>query len=176
MLIKSHIRRLPVDVYRIAKRYKIAVCKNSDIRILGPGERGISISHSGKWTVVYDDRPSKYETNYIIACEIGKILLGYQVQLASGHDRIIVANVTSAADNFARELLMPGVVLWGTGLHTPSQIKQYCNVPLEIATMQAEEMITRYKRDDFGDAIRERQVFSRFAKFMIKECKKMKEK
>lgn len=181
-LLKSGISSLPVDLGQIARVYGIKVILYSDVHLehFFPGDALSGdgfILHKGlkKQIFLNDKIHSRPRRRFTLAHELGHGILNHT--LCELHFRNSETNSQTdmqelEANIFARDILMPAVVLAALGVHTPEEIMELCDVSRQSAEIRSARMKELYQRGSFCRHSLEQQVLSNFEKF-IENYKKM---
>jgi Zn-dependent peptidase ImmA (M78 family) len=184
VILDCELSELPIDLKSVTKTLDIRVMSYDDgKKIISPlinCERllktdGFSIVINNIKAIYYNDGiHSIGQRRFTIAHEIGHLVLGHNTQgnikfryslfnsenAGTAHPCEIVANV------FARNLLMPTVILKEIGLHTPREIMQACNVSYRSASVCAKRMRVLCKHNEWKTTPLEMKIRNRFMPFI----------
>lgn len=156
-----------MNVLKIAKINGIKVIKNCKVNILEKNELGVAVFTRGQWYIVYDETQSVAVKRFVIAHELGHILLGHPLREGLyGNSFSAKKGAEKEADSFAVRLLCPACVLWKTGKVTAKEIATACGVPEDIAQKRAKRMKTLLERNAFLTHKLERQVYEGFRDYI----------
>ena len=148
----------------------VRVVKEKDVRVLAEREHGRTFcDNEGNWTIVYRDSCSAEKARYIIAHELGHILLGHRLSLDKYIGRRSFCKKPPAekqADMFAVRLLCPACVIWGLGLSSPQEIAEYCRVEMWIAEQRFERMKILNTRGKYLTDPVERELYEKYSKYI----------
>ena len=170
-LIDYQICTLPVQLSKICSTAGIQVIKNRAVRMLQPGESGLSILQNDIWYIIYDDTDTPQRVRFTIAHELGHIFLGHDMLYGyhTRRDNIAKPAAEIEADMYAARLLAPACVLWALGAETPEDIARICNISMSAAYYRAERLAVLRSRGKFLSSPLERQVYEQFRGFVGKE-------
>lgn len=190
VLIDNDIREFPVSLSRIAKNNGIKIVKDSEAKMLGNGESGISVLENGQWYIIYNDTENPGRRRFTITHELGHIFLGHhsvtqnakcRVQSTERdnpstetavplplHKRGNRSQEEKDADSFAVRLLAPACVLWGLNIHTAEEIQKVCGLSRAASEHRAKRMEVLCERNKFLTSPLERQVYENFKEYMEK--------
>ena len=154
----------------MAKRMDVRIVKEKDAKILYEKECGRSFCDTdGKWTIVYRESCSVEYARYVIAHELGHILLGHRLTL----DKYIGKRsfcgkpfTEKQADMFAVRLLCPACVIWELELSSPQEIAEYCRVEMRVAEQRFERMKILNKRGKYLTDPTERELYEKYRKYI----------
>ena len=110
LLSDYSISTLPIDVFLLAGKMSIKICKYSEfvvderIKIISASQDGMScyVADSRSYLILYNDEMDSNRIRFTIAHEIGHIVLGHESSCEE---------TESEADYFARNLLVPMGIL-----------------------------------------------------------------
>ena len=110
LLSDYSISTLPIDVFLLAGKMSIKICKYSEfvvderIKIISASQDGMScyVADSMSYLILYNDEMDSNRIRFTIAHEIGHIVLGHESSCEE---------TESEADYFARNLLVPMGIL-----------------------------------------------------------------
>lgn len=170
-LIDSGVCELPVNLKKVACTYEIEVYsyKAAVSRGLMSWEEAEGSSFSklieGKRYIFVSNIQSDGEVRIYIACEIGHFVLGHKIYRKPRIKNKFGKNDYEAYI-FARDLLMPAVVLYGLKVSSADAIEKLCNVTHELAQKRAVRMSELSDRKQFNVHPAERMVSEQFEKFI----------
>ena len=168
--------RLPVDVMKIAQKCKIHTVKDSVAHAL-QGEYGRIYYKNQKWMIVYDDTHPRTIKRYIIAHELGHMLLAHNItkmRYTAKGNSFRSKPSEDHANSFADRLLCPMCVIWAAEMNTPEEIAEYCDVDMELAKRRHARMEVLRKRGKFLTSPDEKELFNLFLPY-INEIREKKE-
>ncbi len=165
ILKNENVSTIPVPVVDICT--KLGVCvKNFDPK---HGEKGMVINLFGKPHIFVDRKLSIPEKRYIIAHELGHLLLGHMKDFnmlmyydykPKKHD------LEDDASSFATRLLSPACVINSCNCQTWQGIERLCGIPESIAKIRITRLRTLRNRNKFLSSNLEKEVFSNFESFI----------
>ena len=176
VFIDHHEGRLPINVMKIAKNVDLRIVKDSEAHVL-QGEYGRIYHKNRKWMVVYDDTHPREIKRYIIAHELGHMLLSHNLVKIKysirGKDAFNPKPSEDHANSFADRLLCPSCVIWAAEMRSAEEIAKYCDVDMALATRRHKRMTALYKRNKFLTSPDERELFNHFLPYIneIRESK-----
>ena len=174
VFVDLHEGRLPIDVMQIARNVGIRVIKDSDAHVLC-GEYGRIYFKNKKWVVVYDDTHPREIKRYIIAHELGHMLLAHNVTKIkySIRGKFDPKPSEDHANSFADRILCPSCVIWATEMDSPEEIAKYCDVDMALATRRHKRMVALRKRNKFLTSPDEQKRFNHFLPYInsVRESK-----
>ena len=176
VLIECDIREFSINLAKIINHYKIYLVRYSESEYINnhslPNEDGFSRLIDGKSIIYYNDKKPIHRARFTLAHEIGHILLGH---LANGetlhrNTEYDVLDVREQQANvFARDLLMPAIVLHNLNIKSSEDIARICNVSMLSAEIRYERLLELEKRNMFNRHPLEKQVYKQFNEY-IKRC------
>lgn len=169
IFLDNHISSLPVDIVKIIQHYQITIIKNHEVCELKKDEMAVSLfeHNSNQWYIIYqNDTLSTADKRFLLAHELGHILLGHVSILGHPVRSNIKIREEKEADMFALRLLAPACVLAALNIHTAEQIMKLCNISKQSASIRAARMEELYKRDLFCKHPLEKQMLQQFEKFI----------
>lgn len=168
-LIDFNINSLPVTLSDITSKLNIKILNNSDVNALVTEEYGATIKFSNSCYIVVDDTYDVSVRRFVIAHELGHILLGHIATSNAKYCTIKNRNPQEQeADIFAICLLAPECVLQAIKAITSEQIAQRCNIPPTIAQACAGHMRAWEVQNKYYLHPLEWQVRQRFDNFINK--------
>jgi len=176
-LIECGINELPLDLTKIVKFYNIETMvysKSAYIETLNyeiQNGDGFSRIENGQKVIYFNGKKgSKARRRFTIAHELGHCLLGHDLNRQKYlNSEILSINDTIAeiqANIFARDILMPAVVLHYTGCIEYEDIIKLCDVPEISAKIREKRIKILEKRNKFSLSPLESQVFNNFTNFI----------
>ena len=176
-LIRCKIDSLPVNLMLIAKHYNIKVVKYSESKYVQelniPDTVGFSLYKPilRKHIIYYNDNvESNGRIRFTIAHELGHCLLGHNTKGHTNYRNSEIDNKDdpneTAANIFARDILMPATVLHSLGVNSPEQISRLCNVSMQSAEIRFKRLLELNARNMFNRHPLERQVYNQFKDYI----------
>lgn len=159
-LLKSDVRSLPVDVSQVATAHGVRVLRDSQAKLLVPGESGFTVCGDGNTYIIYNDKESYTRSTFTIAHELGHILLGH---LENGE---MIEGGECEANMFAIRLLTPACVLHELRCQSAADIARRCDVSLQAATFRAELLGKMEKSNRWYRESLEIQLYAQFEKYI----------
>ena len=173
VLIECDIREFSVNLAKIINHYGIYLIRYSESdyinRHSSPNEDGFSRLIDCKPVIYYNDKKPIYRARFTLAHEIGHILLGH---LANGetlhrNTEYDVLDVREQQANvFARDLLMPAIVLHNLNIKSSEDIARICNVSMLSAEIRYKRLTELNERNVFNRHPLERQVYRQFNEYI----------
>lgn len=175
VLIECDIREFSVNLAKIINHYGIYLIRYSESdyinRHSSPNEDGFSRLIDCKPVIYYNDKKPIYRARFTLAHEIGHILLGH---LANGetlhrNTEYDVLDVREQQANvFARDLLMPAIVLHNLNIKSSEDIARICNVSMLSAEIRYSRLLELEKRNMFNRHPLEKAVHKQFIDYIDK--------
>ncbi len=177
ILIKCKVNELPLNLTKIIKLHNIktkAYSKSNYIKTLSyeiqNGDGFSKIENERKVIYFNDKKGSKARRRFTIAHELGHCLLGH----LQSNDKTFYRNfetdvsdcIEQQANVFARDILMPAVVLHYTNNTNYKDIMKLCGVSSTSAKLREERMKILEARNKFCLSPLERQVYDNFKNFI----------
>ncbi len=179
VLIECQINKLPLNLMEIIKFYNIKIkyySQSNYIKTLNyeiqKGD-GFSRIENGQKIIYFNDKKgSKVRRRFTIAHELGHCLLGHlkdnnktfyrnsEIDLPNNSIEEMQANV------FARDILMPAIILHCTNCINYKDIMKLCNVSETSAKIREERMKILEQKSKFCLNNSEKQVFNNFVNFI----------
>ena len=166
MLIKCGISSLPVALDKVAALCGITITSFKKAKEEGliseramKGRVSVGIVNGRKTVFVNTDTEDKGSIRFSMAKGIGLWLL----RSGEAQDR---KAVEYEAGIFARDLLMPAVVLYGLGVKSADEIEKICAVSHRAAEIRAERMAELYDRRRFNTHLLEQKVWKLFEEYI----------
>ncbi len=179
VLIECGINKLPLDLTKIINFYNIETRSFSNsnyVKTLNFNVQngdGFSQIENGQKIIYFNDKKgAKVRRRFTIAHELGHCLLGHlkdnnktfyrnsEIDLPNNSIEEMQANV------FARDILMPAIILHCTNCINYKDIKKLCNVSETSAKIREERMKILEQKSKFCLNNSEKQVFNNFANFI----------
>ena len=182
VLMECKINYFPLDLMKIIKFYNIETkpYSNSDyIKTLNfdiQNGDGFSRIENGQKVIYFNDKKAiKARRRFTIAHELGHCLLGHDLSKTKYRNSETGSNddpiEEMQANVFARDILMPAVVLHYTNCIKYTDIMRLCDVSETSAQLREERMKVLEARNKFCTSPLEKQVYDNFSNF-IKAYKK----
>ena len=182
VLISCNINTLPVNLMIIAKHYRIKIVKYSESKYVQglniPDTDGFSIYRKvlRNHIIYYNDAvENKARIRFTIAHELGHCLLGHNI---NGHTHYRNSEIDdpsnpdeTAANVFARDILMPATILRSLNVTSAEDISKICNVSMQSAEIRFNRLLELNKRNMYNRHPLEKQVYNQFSEYIEKECK-----
>ncbi len=157
VLIDCQITTIPIPVVAICNHYKIPVFKFCDSEEFESEKRlndGFAVNCNGNYTIFYNEKCKKERSRFIIAHELGHILLKHLE--TTENDQEFMANV------FASRLLAPSCIIQAKKCTTIDEIRQTFNISREFAKNRLERNFELNKRGMFLSHPLEQKVYQQF--------------
>lgn len=168
-LIDNGIDRLPVDMLKIARQSNIDVKKNSNLKVLLPGEYAKSFYNGDKWVIIYNDLNDTVVSRFAIAHELGHIFLNH-VKTYSRYATIEEIGrkpkSENQADTFALRLLCPACVLKELDAYSAEEIAECCRVPIEQAQKRSKRLKELKGKNKYLTSDLEKLVARNFSEYI----------
>lgn len=159
-LIDCSITVLPVNLIQIADHYNIILIPYSQSTVaqkLDLKQDGFTLKRNGKYIVYYKDSYNQ-RARFTIAHELGHILLGHIDNPDSVNEY--------SANIFARDLLMPAIILKKINVISAYEISQLCDVSKAAAEIRLERLQKLSKRNKFFTSFLEIKVYKNFKNYI----------
>lgn len=157
VLIREHVKELPVKLIPLCKGMHIRVIKYSDApQIENKNRDGCQAVVDGNMYILYDDKISSERKRFTIAHELGHIIMKHTGLPDDEHE----ANI------FASRLLMPACVLKECNVSTENEIMNMCGVSYTSAKIRLERLNLLLERNKFYLHPLERKVKRQFRKYI----------
>lgn len=173
-LIKCNITSLPINLATIARLNNITILKYSNSKQNLTGD-GFSLNVNNVNVIYYNDKKPKTRIRFTLAHELGHCLLGhlkfgktYNRNSEKDFDGMDIFEMQ--ANVFARDLLMPAIVLHNLNIKSSEDIARICNVSMLSAEIRYKRLTELNERNVFNRHPLERQVYRQFQKY-IDNCK-----
>lgn len=175
-LIKYDIKALPINLEHIANKANITIdlySKSNFTQLLSAdvlsGDGFIIKDRDNKRIFINDKINNRNRRRFTLAHELGHGILNHNIdEIHYRNSEIDNQNdiQETQANIFARDLLMPSIVLAALNIHTPDEIMKICDVSYQSAIIRAERMEELYKRKMFNKHPLEKQVYKQFENFI----------
>ncbi len=170
------IDQFPVNLGGICRHYKIKTIPYSKFTLwdmVDPQAKngdGFSLKIETQYYIVFNDFiKHQGRIRFTLAHEIGHILLGH-VETITFYRNSEIDPVTNEqetqANVFARDLLMPAVVLSALHVHTAKEIAELCNISMQSAKIRQIRLEELYRRNRFQLHPLERGVIQQFTDYI----------
>jgi len=182
VLINCKITSVPIHLNLIKKQYGIKIIPYSKAKNyknftqkMKDGD-GFSTILNGQKIIYFNDKNrTTQRIRFTIAHELGHCILGHDLSKTKYRNSEIDFDSDSIeeiqANIFARDILMPAIVLHYTGCVKYNDIMKLCNVSEKSAKIREDRMEILETRNKFCTSPLEKQVFDNFEDF-IKNYKK----
>ncbi len=175
VLTECKITSVPINLADIINYYNIKIIKFSDSSENLTGD-GFSLSSNKNIIIYYNNIDSCIQRQrFTIAHELGHCLLGHLKNKGKTFYRNVETDVSDPmeqqANVFARDILMPAVVLHYTNCIKYTDIMRLCDVSETSAQIREQRMKVLEERNKFCTSPLEKQVYDNFSNF-IKAYKK----
>ncbi|MCQ4935187.1 ImmA/IrrE family metallo-endopeptidase [Anaerotignum propionicum] len=170
------IKQFPVNLGEICRFYKIKTIPYSKFTLWDMVDSqakngdGFSFQMENQYYIVFNDSINYLgRIRFTLAHEIGHILLGHVETITFYRNSEIdsqAAEKETQANIFARDLLMPAVVLSALNVHSATEIAKLCNISLQSAKIRAKRMEELYQRNCFQLHPLERDVILLFKDYI----------
>lgn len=177
VLVNCNINTLPVNLMLIAKHYSIKLIKYSESKYV----QSLNISDTDgfaiyrpilrKNVIFYNDTiDNPGRIRFTIAHEIGHCLLGHNKKGHTVYRNSEIDNNNepeeTAANIFARDILMPATVLHSLNVQSAQDISDICKVSMQSAEIRFKRLQELNTRGMYNKNPLERQVHSQFEKYI----------
>ncbi|MBQ2709797.1 MAG: ImmA/IrrE family metallo-endopeptidase [Clostridia bacterium] len=165
------IDRLPVSVMSAARQMGVHVMRNSESPMkLRSDEIGAAIHNGYHWHVIYDDRLPAEEARFVLAHELGHILMGHEYKYAEARfDGSRKIKCEREADMFAMRVLAPAFALHELQALDADRIAALCRIPKSAAKSRALRMAELEKRGKYYTSELEQKLRDRFEPYLARE-------
>jgi len=171
VLLKSGIRELPVNLMKISNCYNIKILsylesnlficqQSSEIKNID----GFSAYINNQKIVFYNNSINHYRIRFTVAHELGHCLLNHVLLNSLKSTKDIMEEMQ--ANIFARDILMPAIVLKQINAIEPKDIVRLCNVSYSAASIRSIRLKKLLERNKFNTSYLEQQVFKQFEDFI----------
>jgi len=142
-LIDNKITKLPVDLFKIVKKFNIKVYNNSDVKILKSSERGRCLIIDDRQVIILDDKLPKEQIRFELAHELGHIVLypdhiNHKLWSLDKKEVKLTTEEERQVSMFAIHATAPLPLLRAASINHGLQIANKCNIPPEIAIIVAQ--------------------------------------
>lgn len=159
---------LPVRVMSAARQMGVHVIRNSDSHgELRSGESGAAIFYSNRWHVIYDDSLPAEEARFVLAHELGHILMGHDYKYAEARfESSRKIKCEREADMFALRMLAPAFALHELQVFDAKTIAALCRIPESAAKGRALRMAELEARGKYYTSALEGRLRDRFEPYL----------
>lgn len=172
-LIECNLNQLPINLAVVANFYNISIIKYSQSNDTFTGD-GFSTIVDGRLIVYYNDTDYPISRQrFTLAHELGHCLLGhlkfgktYNRNSEKDFDGMDIFEMQ--ANVFARDLLMPAIVLHNLNIKSSEDIARICNVSMLSAEIRYKRLTELNERNMFNRHPLERQVYRQFNEYIKK--------
>lgn len=172
-LIECNLNQLPINLAVVANFNNISIIKYSQSNDTFTGD-GFSTIVDGRLIVYYNDTDYPISRQrFTLAHELGHCLLGhlkfgktYNRNSEKDFDGMDIFEMQ--ANVFARDLLMPAIVLHNLNIKSSEDIARICNVSMLSAEIRYERLLELEKRNMFNRHPLEKQVYKQFNEYIKK--------
>jgi len=181
VLLRCGIKELPIGLGEIADHYNFKIIAYSDTNItqllkreVVEGDGFIAVSNGKKEIFLNDKVNNRNRRRFTLAHELGHGILNHDVDIIHYRNSEIDSLIDIQeleANVFARDILMPSIILSALDIHTPEEIMKLCDVSRKSAEIRAARMEVLYQRNMFNLHPLEYKVRRQFDEF-IKTYKK----
>ena len=149
-LLDGGVSALPVDILRLVNRNAMDVYKSCDYPHLREGEYARTFFDGSEWWIVFDENiPCCKFLRHTLAHGLGHKAMKQPLFLGFPHlpipnkpkrkyAKIDIPHEEKEAEAFARHLLAPLPLLREMGVTSSRDIATACQIPIEVAELQAE--------------------------------------
>ena len=170
-LIECNLNQLPINLAVVANFNNISIIKYSQSNDTFTGD-GFSTIVDGRLIVYYNDTDYPISRQrFTLAHELGLCLLGhlkfgktYNRNSEKDFDGMDIFEMQ--ANVFARDLLMPAIVLHNLNIKSSEDIARICNVSMLSAEIRYERLLELEKRNMFNRHPLEKQVYKQFNEYI----------
>ena len=176
VLTECGINSLPVDLWKIAKHFDLRIHQYSKTNLIGllkedvtQGDGFIVYLDSKKEIFINDKIHNRNRRRFTVAHELGHGILNHDISQVHYRNSEIDSQTDAQeveANVFARDILMPAIVLAALDIHTPEEIIALCDISYQSAKIRAERLELLYQRNKFNSHPLERQVREQFDDFI----------
>lgn len=167
VLIESEVTSFPIKITKICKKYNIDVYKYSESESIlknsfkneKSNNDGFAIKRNNKYYIFYNDKCINSRCRFVIAHELGHILLGHLEQKNKHEDE-------QQANIFASRVLAPSCVINALEISNPMILAKTFDISVEFATYRLDRMKILNKRKMFLTHYLEKQVFLKMQDFI----------
>jgi Zn-dependent peptidase ImmA (M78 family) len=161
---------LPIRLSVIAKFYGIQILSYAHTNIVAPSDDGFSLKKDGRCIIYYNEKKPLHRQRFTIAHELGHCLLGHLKDIDQTFCRNTESDVSDPmeqqANVFARDVLMPAIVLHSLGVNSAGEIAKLCNVSMQSAEIRWKRLQELNTRNKFNLCYLEKQVCNNFKEYI----------
>lgn len=176
VLLNCKINSLPVNLAAVAIQYDIKIIPYSSTSFVHALKQealsgdGFSANVKDKKIIFINDRISNNSRRrFTLAHELGHCILGHpldNIQFRTNEFYDSKQALEAEANVFARDLLMPAVVLAKMDIHNVDEIVKLCKVSNQSATIRAERLAKLYERNMFCKHPYEKAIVEQFKEYI----------
>lgn len=178
VLLNCKINSLPVNLAAVAIQYDIKIIPYSSTSFVHALKQealsgdGFSANVKDKKIIFINDRISNNSRRrFTLAHELGHCILGHpldNIQFRTNEFYDSKQALEAEANVFARDLLMPAVVLAKMDIHNVDEIVKLCKVSNQSATIRAKRLEKLYEKNMFCTYPHEKAVAEQFKEYVEK--------
>ena len=189
-LIRHKVKELPVDVFALCRKDKIAMVPYSApesrhmAELVGVGDwvdrtDGFAVQIAGTSAIFWNDTLPITRQRFTVAHELGHIFNGDLCFVPTFRNKEPSENddpQETAANIFAARILSPACVLWALNVKDANTVAELCNISQTAATWRYKRLSMLYEREKnfikkYGKSCflmspLERKVFKQFKKYI----------
>lgn len=176
VLLECKINTLPVNLASIANHYDIKIIPYSSTSFMHALRQeaisgdGFSANVKDKKIIFINDRISNNSRRrFTLAHELGHCILNHpldSIQFRTNEFYDSKQALEAEANVFARDLLMPAVVLAKMDIHNVDEIVKLCKVSNQSATIRAERLEKLYEKNMFCTHPHEKAIAEQFKEYI----------
>lgn len=176
VLLKCKINSLPVNLAAVANQYDIKIIPYSSTSFVHALKQealsgdGFSANVKDKKIIFINDTiPNNNRRRFTLAHELGHCILGHpldNIQFRTNEFYDSKQALEAEANVFARDLLMPAVVLAKMDIHNVDEIVKLCKVSNQSATIRAKRLAKLYEKNMFCSHPLEKAVAEQFKEYI----------
>lgn len=178
VLLECKINTLPVNLASIANHYDIKIIPYSSTSFIHALRQeaisgdGFSVHIKNKKMIFINDTiPNNSRRRFTLAHELGHCILEHpldSIQFRTNEFYDSKQALEAEANVFARDLLMPAVVLAKMDIHNVDEIVKLCKVSNQSATIRAKRLAKLYEKNMFCTHPLEKAVAEQFKEYIQK--------
>lgn len=178
VLLECKINTLPVNLASIANHYDIKIIPYSSTSFIHALRQeaisgdGFSVHIKNKKMIFINDTiPNNSRRRFTLAHELGHCILEHpldSIQFRTNEFYDSKQGLEAEANVFARDLLMPAVVLAKMDIHNVDEIVKLCKVSNQSATIRAKRLAKLYEKNMFCTHPLEKAVAEQFKEYIQK--------
>jgi Zn-dependent peptidase ImmA (M78 family) len=170
VIIDVGLNKLPISLSSIAKFYGINIISYAHTNNQSKSEDGYSLKMDNNYIIYFNEQKPLVRQRFTVAHELGHCLLGHLKDVDKTFYRNTEADVSDImeqqANIFARDLLMPAIVLHALNVQSAEDISKFCNVSNQSAKIRWERLQKLNQRNKFNISPLERRVFEQFKEYI----------